>query len=111
MLRTSCKKESVGGTLLFNTHFIVVLHPDIYDARLPSIACPCKEAVKAFYLKLRQLQSRYEEITPVSANWYFKFGPGAAFNGEVLTISDIKLVGMLAGLKDSNPQVKNCSHG
>lgn len=101
---TSCKKESVGGTLLFNTHFIIVMHPDVYEERLASLPAVVKEAVKAFYQQLKQLQPKYEDITPVSSSWHFKFGPGAAFNNESLKPTDIKVIGMLTGPKDASQQ-------
>lgn len=100
----SCKKESVGGTLLFNTHFIIVLHPEVFESRMPSLPAIVKEAVKSFYTQLRQLKPKYEEITPVSPSWHFKFGPGAAFNNEVLRPTDIRVIGMLAGPKDASLQ-------
>jgi hypothetical protein len=103
----SCTKESVGGSLLFNTHFIIVLHPNVYEERLASLPAVVKEAVKAFYQHLKQLQPRYEEIIPVSATWHFKFGPGAAFNNEQIKPTDIKVIGMLTGPKDASLQPRS----
>jgi len=48
----SCNTESVGSSLLFNMHFLVILHPDVYEQRLASLPVVVKEAVKLFYKKL-----------------------------------------------------------
>src|ERR1700733_12796970 len=70
-----CKAESVGTSLLFNMHFLVILHPDVYDQRLPSLPVVVKEAVKNFYKKLQHYRKNYEDIAPVSSLWQFRFGP------------------------------------
>ena len=49
----SCKRESVGKTLLFNMHYLIILHPEVYEERLPSLPVIVKEALKAFYHKLK----------------------------------------------------------
>ncbi|WP_234736765.1 FHA domain-containing protein [Tellurirhabdus bombi] len=102
----SLRKESVGTSLLFNAHFLIILHPDTYETRLPSLPVVVKEAVKAFYNKLQKLKVDYEDISPVSANWHFKFGPGVEFNNEKVDVHDVKVIGMLTGLKESGSQAK-----
>ena len=96
----SLKKESVGSSLLFNAHFLIILHPDTYEARLASLPVVVKEAVKAFYKRLGEFKNSYEEITPISSNWQFKFAPGFEFNGESIKLNDIMVIGMLTGLKE-----------
>lgn len=95
----SCKTESVGASLLFNMHFLVVLHPDVYEQRLPSFPVIVKEAVKKFYKKLQAHRGNYEELSPVSSLWQFRFGPATQFNTEKIGTADIKVIGMLTGLK------------
>lgn len=97
----SCRHESVGSSLLFNTHFIIVLHPDVYESRVASLPIIVKEAVKIFYRRLAQLKKGYEDISPVSSAWHFRFGPGTEFNHESLGVNDIKVIGMLTGFKES----------
>ena len=48
----SCEKESVGTSLLFNTYFIIILHPKVFEAHLASLPIVVKEAIKDFYKKL-----------------------------------------------------------
>ena len=100
----SCGKESVGTSLLFNTYFIIILHPKIYEARLVSLPVIVKEAIKEFYKKLEILKKTYDDVSPVSSSWHFKFGPGIEFNGEKIGEHDIKVIGMLTGLKEVNLQ-------
>src|ERR1700733_8143763 len=71
----SCKTEPVGTSLLFNMHFLVILHPDVYEQRLASFPVVVKEAVKNFYKKLQVYRRNYEDIAPVSSLWQFRFGP------------------------------------
>jgi hypothetical protein len=95
----SCRTESVGTSLLFNMHFLVILHPDIYDQRLASLPVVVKEAVKLFYKKLQGYRNNYEEVAPVSSLWQFRFGPATDFNGEKISGNDIRVIGMLTGAR------------
>jgi len=95
----SCRTESVGTSLLFNMHFLVILHPDVYDQRLASLPVVVKEAVKLFYKKLQSYRNNYEEIAPVSSLWQFRFGPATDFNGEKISVNDIRVIGMLTGAR------------
>jgi hypothetical protein len=97
----SCQRESVGRSLLFNMHFLIILHPETYDSRMQSLAPIVNEAVKEFYARLARLKSRYDELVPVSPVWHFKFGPAAEFNNESIRTGDIKVIGMLTGLKQN----------
>jgi len=95
----SCKTESVGTSLVFNMHFLVILHPVVYEQRLPSLPVVVKEAVKMFYKKLQVYRKNYEELSPVSSHWQFRFGPATDFNGEKIDPFDIKVIGMLTGIR------------
>jgi len=95
----SCNRESVGSSLMFNMHFLVILHPDVYEQRLPSLPVVVKEAVKLFYKKLQTSRKHYEDLSPVSSHWQFRFGPATDFNGEKVGVFDIKVIGMLTGLR------------
>ncbi|WP_162915828.1 FHA domain-containing protein [Paraflavitalea soli] len=95
----SCKTESVGASLVFNMHFLVILHPDVYEQRLPSFPVVVKEAVKMFYKKLEVYRKDYEDLSPVSSHWQFRFGPASDFNSERISPYDIKIIGMLTGIK------------
>ena len=100
----SCGTESVGASLLFNMHFLVILHPDVYEQRLPSLPVVVKEAVKIFYKHLQGYRKNYEDIAPVSALWQFRFGPATDFNGEKITPADIRVIGMLTGTRPGSMQ-------
>ncbi len=95
----SCNTESVGYSLLFNMHFLIILHPDVYEQRLASFPVVVKEAVKMFYRKLQVYRKNFEELSPVSARWQFRFGPASNFNAEKIGLYDIKVIGMLTGLR------------
>ena len=97
----SCRKQSVGKSLLFNMHFLVILHPDTYEARFQSLAPIVNEAVKEFYSRITLLKSRYEEIVPISSVWHFKFGPASVFNNETIRPTDIKVIGVLTGFRNN----------
>ena len=98
----SCRTESVGSSLMFNMYYMIILHPDVYEQRLPSLPIVVKEAVKMFYKKLQAAKKGYEEISPVSSQWQFKFGPATEFNETKIGIYDLKVIGMLAGFKSGN---------
>jgi len=95
----SCKRESVGKSLLFNMHYLIILHPEVYEERLPSLPIIVKEALKAFYGKLKSYKKNYEELSPVSFHWHFRFAPGTDFNQEKISVEDVRVIGMLTGLK------------
>src|SRR5438067_827774 len=58
----SWKKESVGRTLLFNMHFLIILHPETYESRLLSLPHLVNETVKGLYARLTKMRKRYDEI-------------------------------------------------
>ena len=95
----SCKRESVGKSLLFNMHYLIILHPEVYEERLPSLPVIVKEALKAFYHKLKTYKKNYDELSPVSFHWQFRFAPGTDFNQEKISVEDVRIIGMLTGLK------------
>ncbi|OQP65409.1 hypothetical protein A3860_17240 [Niastella vici] len=95
----SCKRESVGKSLLFNMHYLIILHPEVYEERLPSLPVIVKEALKAFYGKLKTARKNYDELSPVSFHWHFRFAPGTDFNQERISVEDVRVIGMLTGLK------------
>ncbi len=97
----SCRTEPVGSCLIFNMHFMVILHPNVYEQRLPSLPVIVKEAVKIFYKRISSLQKKFAEVSPVSSQWQFRFGPGAEFNNEKVGAADIKVLGMLTGARNS----------
>ncbi|MEO5998807.1 MAG: hypothetical protein ABIN89_18700 [Chitinophagaceae bacterium] len=97
----SCRTESVGTSLMFNMHFLVILHPDVYEQRLPSLPIVVKESVKIFYKKLHSYRKNYEDIAAVSSLWQFRFGPASDFNGEKITPNNIKVIGMLTGSRSA----------
>ena len=98
----SCNTESVGSSLLFNMNFLIILHPDVYEQRLASLPVVVKEAVKIFYKGLQDYKKSYEDISPVSSVWQFRFGPATEFNGSKIGLYDIKVIGMLTGLKTAS---------
>lgn len=95
----SCKRESVGKSLLFNMHYLIILHPEVYEERLPSLPVIVKEALKAFYQKLKTCKKNYDDLSPVSFHWQFRFAPGTDFNQERISVEDVRIIGMLTGLK------------
>jgi hypothetical protein len=95
----SCHSESVGSSLLFNMHYLIILHPDVYEQRLPSLPVVVKEAVKLYYKKLQTYRKNYEDLSPVSSHWQFRFGPATDFNGQSIGLHDMKVIGMLTGVR------------
>lgn len=100
----SLERESFGTSLLFNAHYIIILHPDSYRERLAAFPVIVNEAVKAFYDRLRQRRRPQDEIPPVSSHWYFKFGPGTEFDGKPIGPGDIDVIGSLTGLSLAGPE-------
>ena len=96
----SLKKESVGTSLLFNAHYLVLMHPDTYAERLVSLPVIVKEAVKSFEKRLDEMKGGDQEISPIASSWRFQFASGVEFNDETIGVSDILVIGALTGLKD-----------
>jgi hypothetical protein len=99
-MKASCDAEGIGSSLLFNMHFLVILHPDTYEARKYSFPAIAKEAVKAFYQELKKRQPKYDELMPVSREWIFRFGPGTQFGNEPIPPHELRVIGLLSGLHD-----------
>lgn len=93
----SLARESVGTRLLFDSHFLVILHPTAYDERLAALPVIVDEAVRTFYDHLKQRKRPQDTIVPVASHWYIKFGPGKEYNGRVIGPGDMEVIGSLSG--------------
>lgn len=103
----SIHRESVGTSLLFNAHFLIILHPDTYEERQNAFPVIVDEAVKSFKAIIESQKGQYERVAPVASSWFFKFGGGREFGGEVVTPSDVNVVGALTGILPGNGQAQS----
>ena len=93
----SLARETVGTRLLFDSHFLVILHPAAYEERLAALPVIVDEAVRTFYDHLKQRKRPQDTIVPVAEHWYVKFGPGKEYNGKVIGPGDMEVIGSLSG--------------
>lgn len=100
----SISRESVGTSMLFNAHFLIILHPDTYEERQNAFPVVVNEAVNAFKTVIGQHRDRYEHVSPVASSWFFKFGAGREFAGDAISPADVKVVGALTGILPGNVQ-------
>lgn len=98
----SIGRESVGSSMLFNAHFLIILHPDTYEDRQNAFPVIVDEAVKAFKALIESQKGQYERVAPVASSWFFKFGGGREFSGEAVTPTDVYVVGALTGILPGN---------
>ncbi len=103
----SLARESVGTRLLFDSHFLVILHPTAYNERLAALPVIVDEAVRTFYTHLKQRKRPQDTIVPVASHWYFKFGPGKEYNGKVIGPGDMEVIGSLSGNAVGGDRVKS----
>jgi FHA domain len=103
----SLARESVGTRLLFDSHFLIILHPTAYDERLAALPVIVDEAVRTFYDHLKQRKRPQDTIVPVASHWYFKFGPGKEYNGKVIGPGDMEVIGSLSGNAVGGDPVKS----
>lgn len=100
----SIHRESVGTSLLFNAHFLIILHPDTYEQRQNAFPVIVDEAVKGFKARIESHKSQYERVAPVASSWFFKFGGGREFEGEPIGPTDVVVVGALTGILPGQQQ-------
>ncbi|GAB3745634.1 FHA domain-containing protein [Spirosoma pomorum] len=98
----SISRESVGASMLFNAHFLIILHPDVYEDRLNAFPVIVNEAVSAFNQVVDAYKANYGRVSPVASSWFFKFGAGREFNGEAVEPADVRVVGALTGILSGN---------
>ena len=103
----SIRRESVGTSMLFNAHFLIILHPDTYEERQNAFPVIVNEAVKAFKTIIESQKGQYEHVAPVASSWFFKFGGGREFGGEAVTPADVHVVGALTGILPGNVQTQS----
>ena len=94
---TSLDRESIGTSLLFDAHYVIVLHPITYAERLAALPVIVNEAVNAFYQRISQRKKEQDRIITVASHWQFKFGPGTEFDGRTITPADVEVIGSLTG--------------
>lgn len=100
----SIQRESVGTSMLFNAHFLIILHPDTYEDRQNAFPVIVNEAVQSFKAVIESYRSAYGRVSPVASSWFFKFGAGREFGGEVISPTDVKVIGALTGILPGNVQ-------
>ncbi|RIV22548.1 FHA domain-containing protein [Fibrisoma montanum] len=100
----SIGRESVGSSMLFNAHFLIILHPDTYEDRMNAFPVIVNEAVRAFNMVIESHRSQYEQVSPVASSWFFKFGAGREFGGEPVNLTDIHVIGALTGILTGTAQ-------
>ncbi|AKD56307.1 FHA domain-containing protein [Spirosoma radiotolerans] len=100
----SIQRESVGTSLLFNAHFLIILHPDTYEDRQNAFPVVVNEAVQSFKAVIESHRSAYGRVSPVASSWFFKFGAGREFGGEAVSPTDVKVIGALTGILPGNVQ-------
>lgn len=98
----SIRRESVGASMLFNAHFLIILHPDTYEARQNAFPVVVDEAVRAFNAVIEARKGQYERVSPVASSWFFKLGAGREFGGESVAPTDVNVVGALTGILPGN---------
>lgn len=99
---TSLNRESIGTSLLFDAHYVIVLHPASYAERLGALPVIVNEAVNAFNERLKQRNREPNRIVTVASHWHFKFGPGTEFDGRAITPADVEVIGSLTGASLEN---------
>ncbi|MVM31220.1 FHA domain-containing protein [Spirosoma sp. HMF4905] len=103
----SIHRESVGKSMLFNAHFLIILHPDTYEERQNAFPVIVNEAVNAFKAIIESQKGQYEHVAPVASSWFFKFGGGREFGGQEVTPGDVNVVGALTGILPGNGQAQS----
>ena len=108
---TSLNRESIGTSLLFDAHYVIILHPASYTERLAALPVIVNEAVTAFYKVINQRKGPQDRIVTVASHWHFKFGPGTEFDGRAITPADVEVIGSLTGASLENDSVSSSPAG
>ena len=99
---TSLNQESIGTSLLFDAHYVIVLHPASYAERLAALPVIVNEAVNAFYESINRRKGPQDRIVTVASHWHFRFGPGTEIDGRAITPADVEVIGSLTGASLEN---------
>ena len=102
---TSLNRESIGTSVLFDAHYIAILHPTSYAERLAALPVIVNEAVNAFTERLRKRSQPPARIVTVASHWHIKFGPGTEFDGKPIQPDDVVVIGSLTGASLENDSV------
>ncbi len=108
---TSLNRESIGNSLLFDAHYVIILHPTSYAERLAALPVIVNEAVSAFYERINQRKGPQNRIVTVASHWHFKFGPGTEFDGRPITPADVEVIGSLTGASLENDSLSSAKAG
>lgn len=108
---TSLHRESIGTSLLFDAHYVIILHPTTYANRLAALPVIVNEAVNAFYERINRRRGGQDRIVTIASNWHFKFGPGTEFDGRPITPADVEVIGSLTGASLENNTVSGSGAG
>ncbi len=107
----SLDRESIGNSLLFDAHYVIILHPASYAERLAALPVIVNEAVTAFYDRISQRKGPQNRIVTIASHWHFKFGPGTEFDGKPITPTDVEVIGSLTGASLENDSLAKAPSG
>ena len=108
---TSLNRESIGTSLLFDAHYVIILHPASYAERLAALPVIVNEAVNAFYTSINRRKGPQDRIVTIASHWHFKFGPGTEFDGRAITPADVEVIGSLTGASLENDSLPKSPAG
>ncbi|MFN8357747.1 MAG: hypothetical protein U0Y10_25025 [Spirosomataceae bacterium] len=78
--KTTIQKESITGhKLLYDTSYLILMHPDDYKDRELALGVVTQVAVNVFYEIIEKQKPLYKDYVPMGNYWHFQYSPCAHF--------------------------------
>lgn len=101
-LKTIEKESMSGRRMLYDTSFLILMHPDDYADRELALPVVTQEIVNLFYELIEARSKEYKNFLPMGKYWYFQFSPSEKFNDIGISIGQPEIFGTLASVKGWN---------
>ena len=100
----SCFKKTIeeqsmeGRRMLYDSHFITLLHPEDYQKREQTLPFVVKEAINGFYEIIQKNKKNYgnQPFVPTTKSWYLQFLAKEEFLEEEIKRGELKIISIFS---------------
>jgi hypothetical protein len=94
--------QSMKNQMLYDSVFLILIHPDDYAKREPTLPFVVKNAINEFYgiIKKRKKEFGDKPFVPPTENWYFQFSPTEEFLDAKIEKGDLSINSTFSSLKN-----------
>ena len=101
--KATLQKESINGyKMLYDTSYLVLMHPNDYKDRELALGVVTQVAVNVFYEIIETHKHKYKDYVPMGNYWHFQYSPCEHFQDNDIKIGQPLVISTLTTTKTWN---------